>query len=244
MPKLKKPKRRRRIIGKAREPETRENYHKWPTTSLLVTGLACGCIFFIAANPDGIDEEPDLRSFILQSAFLSLSVVTFFPSLLVLFILFCYWMLKAMGIRIPKWVFKKCPLLNKFHKSAMRESNEDSFLARENQRRNFIGDTMLELSSDEDVSYDDSDADSDGASTCSEVWTTHNHHQSDPEYQYDSPSGSITGDAREHATTQQESAAVVNERRAAWEEFPAVHTPKATQQTPQIVVNGPSPTVR
>ena len=243
MPKLKH-KRRKRIFRKAREPETRENYHKWPTTSILVTGLACGSIFFIASNPRGINTTPDLKSFILQSLFMSLSVVTFFPSLFILFILICYWIMKALRIRIPRWVFRNCPLIKEFHRTAMRESNEDSFLVRENQRREFIGDTMLQLQSSDESSYDSEN--SYAESTTSEIWTTYNHHHSDPVYQCDAgispscPDSSLTsvdGEQEEQAASCRECV-----------EFPAVYLSDGDRYIysipPQIIVNSPSPPQR
>ena len=197
MPKIKAPKRRQNALKERREPETRENYKKWPTTSLLVTGLTCGAIFFVASNVRQIDEETDMSSLVIQLMFLELSLITFFPALLVLFILFCLWVLKALRIRIPKWVLKKCPLLYRFQREA--SLLDDGFLERENKHREYYGQNMLELESSDAMS----DTESEDLESDEEVWTTHNHHQSDPEYQYaEVHRATPTANVTQHVTDQ------------------------------------------
>lgn len=225
MPSIKpKIKKKKKIIGEPREPETRDNYKKWPTTSLLFVGLACGAIFFVASNPTRIHQAKN-EQLVLQMFFLGLSIMTFFPALLVLFVLSVYCIMKALEIRIPKSFFQKFPLLSRFHKEAQRQSGEDCFLERENQRREYIGDIMLELESDssQDSYYSD---DTEQDSTGSDIWTTHNHHQNDPNYQYQPENSDLSS---------LESVSV--------QEYPAVHQPnRKLPNTPRIVINRPSTT--
>ena len=177
MPKIKRPKRKRRALKKRREPETRENYRKWPTTSLLVTGLTCGTIFFAASNIKKIDQETDISSLVIQMMFLELSLITFFPALGILFFLLCMWLLKVLRIRIPKWFLNKFPLFYRFQKDTMFN---DGFLERENQHREFYGHTMLDLETSTENFTESEEVEEDSED---DIWTTHNHLRKDPYYE-------------------------------------------------------------
>ena len=221
MPSIKpKIKKKRKISGEPREPEVRDNYKKWPLRSIMFVGLACGAIFFVTSSPTRIQEAKN-EQLILQMFLLGLSIVTFFPALLVLFILSIYCVMQALEIRIPKSFLRKFPLLSRFYKEIQRQSNESSFLEIENQRREYIGDTMLELESN---SSHDSYSPEDTDSNASEIWTTQNHKRSDPAYQYKANDldQSTPGTSRIH-------------------EYPSVHH-KQLHTNPRIVINQPETT--
>ena len=154
-------------IHELREPVSRENYKKWPTASLVLTGLACGSIFFAASNPVEIHEAKN-EHLALQIMFMVLGVITLLPSVFVTMVFGTFFILKMAGVKIPRWVLKRFPFLQPFYDEAKRGDDEDSFLKLENKRREIIGDTMLEL----DNSSSESTATSSSAG--SDIWTTKN----------------------------------------------------------------------
>ena len=158
-----------------KEPISRDNYKKWPTASLVLTGLSCGSIFVAASNPLEIAEAKN-EHLALQIMFMLLGLVTLIPSLFILYVFGTFFIMKMAGVKIPRWVLKRFPFLQPFYEEAKKGDDEDSFLEIENKRREIIGDTMLELDNSSSQST------SDDGEGLSEIWTTYNHKINDPRY--------------------------------------------------------------